>query len=126
MKFAYPCAAPHERVRVRTYWAIGEFFYAVDHIFGLVIRYSLIVSAVIHVLLSISPLFFSNSPCNTPMTPLLHAAIIILRIIFLLPWWCLRWLRGESFDLTASVLQRHPLLPCAFILDRGGEAGGEA
>ena len=82
------------------FWAIGEFFNAVNHIFGLVVRYSLVVSAIIYVLLSISPLFFSNSPCNMPMTPLLHAAFVILRIIFRLPWWCPRWLRGEPFDLT--------------------------
>ena len=34
------------------------------------------------------------------MTPLLRAAFIILRIIFRLPQWCPRWLRGEPFDLT--------------------------
>jgi hypothetical protein len=129
MKFAYPHAAPHERGRVRTYlfqglsivfpiriltywthtllhisvilffWAIGEFFYIVNHSFGLVIRYPLIVSAVIYALLSISPLLFSNSPYNTPMTHLLRAAFVILRIIVRLPWWCPRWLRGEPFDL---------------------------
>ncbi|KAF8489958.1 hypothetical protein F5888DRAFT_1139365 [Russula emetica] len=129
LKFAYPRAALHESGRVRTYlfqglnvfpmrrfmygthallhisvimffWAIGEFFYNVNHIFGLVIRYALAMSAVIYALLSISPLFFSNSPYNTPMTPLLRAASIILRIIFRLPWWFPQWLRGEPFDLT--------------------------
>ena len=129
LKFAYPRAAPHECGRVRTYlfqglnvlpmrrfmygthallhisvilffWAIGEFFYIVDHMFGLVIRYALLVSAVIYALLSISPLFINNSPYNTPMTPLLRAASIILRIIFRLPWWFPPWLRGEAIDLT--------------------------
>jgi hypothetical protein len=129
MKFAYPRAAPHERGRVRTYlfqglnlfpmrrfmygthallhisvilffWAIGEFFYIVDHIFGLVIRYALGASALIYALLSLSPLFINNSPYNTPMTPLIRAAFILLRIIFRLPWWCPRWLRGDPFDLT--------------------------
>jgi hypothetical protein len=129
LKFAYPRAAPHERGRVRTYlfqrhsvfpmrrfmygthallhtsvilffWAIGEFFYAVNHISGLVVRYALIAAAVIYALLSISPLLTSNSPYNTPMTPLLRAAFIILRIIFRLPWWCPQWLRGKRFDLT--------------------------
>jgi hypothetical protein len=129
MKFAYPRAAPHERGRVRTYlfqglnlipmrrfmygthallhisvilffWAIGEFFYIVDHHFGLVVRYALGVSALIYALLSISPLFINNSPYNTPMTPLLRAAFITLRIIFRLPQWCPQWLRGEPFDLT--------------------------
>ena len=129
LRFAYPRAAPHERGRVRTYlfqglnvfpmrrftygthvllhisvilffYAIGEFFYNVDRSVGVVIRYALIVSAVIYALLSISPLIFSNSPYNTPMTPLLRAAFIILRIIFRLPWWCPRWLRNEPFDLT--------------------------
>jgi hypothetical protein len=129
LKFAYPRGAPHERGRVRTYlfqgldafqirifmywshtllhlsvilffWAIGEFFYLVNHSFGLVIRYALIVSAAIYALLSISPLIFSNSPYNTPMTHLLRAAFILLRIIFRLPRWCPRWLRGDPFDLT--------------------------
>ncbi|KAN0109411.1 hypothetical protein V8E52_009328 [Russula decolorans] len=67
------------------FWAIHEFFYAVNHISGLIIRYALVVSAVIYTLLSISPLIFSNSPYNTPMTPSLRAAFIILRIIFRLP-----------------------------------------
>jgi hypothetical protein len=129
LKFAYPRGAPHERGRVRTYlfqgldafhirifmywshtllhlsvilffWAIGEFFYLVNHSFGLVIRYTLIVSAAIYALLSISPLIYSNSPYNTPMTHLLRAAFLILRVIFRLPWWCPRWLRGMPFDLT--------------------------
>jgi hypothetical protein len=129
MKFAYPRAAPHERGRVRTYlfqglnvfpmrrfmygthallhisvilffWAIGEFFYAVNHRFGLVIRYALVVAAVIYALLSISPLFFSNSPYNTPMTPFLRAALIFLLTIFRLPRWCPQWFRGEPYDLT--------------------------
>ena len=80
--------------------AIGEYFYLVNHTFGLVIRYALIVSVAIYALLSISPLIFSNSPYNTPMTPLLRATFIILRIIFRLPWWFPRWLYGKDFDLT--------------------------
>ena len=82
------------------FWAIGEFFYLVNHSFGLVIRYALIVSAAIYALLSISPLLFSNSPYNTPMTHLLRAAFVILLVIFRLPRWCPQWLRGKSFDLT--------------------------
>ena len=82
------------------FWAIGDFFYLVSHSFGLVIRYALIVSAAIYTLLSTSPLLISNFPYNTPMTHLLRAAFVILRIIFRLPRWCPRWLRGDSFDLT--------------------------
>jgi hypothetical protein len=129
LKLAYPRAASHERGRIRTYlfqglnvfpmrrfmygthallhisvilffWAIGEYFHTVNHIFGLVIRYALVVSAVIYTILSIFPLFFSNTPYNTPMTPLLRVASIILRIIFRFPRWCPPWLRGEPFDLT--------------------------
>jgi hypothetical protein len=129
MKSAYPRAAPHERGRVRTYlfqglnvvpmrrfmygthallhislilffWAIGEFFYIVNHVFGLVIRYALVVLAVIYALLSISPLLISNSPYNTPMTPLLRAVFIILRIILRFPWCYPRRIPGEPYDLT--------------------------
>ncbi|KAF8468050.1 hypothetical protein DFH94DRAFT_613886, partial [Russula ochroleuca] len=82
--FAYPRAAPHESGRVRAYlfqglaefqmrrfmygthvllhisvflffWAISDFFYTVDHLFGLVARYSLVAAAIIYILLSISP-----------------------------------------------------------------------
>jgi len=129
LKFAYPRAAPHERGRVRTYLfkglnafpmrrfmyathallhisvilffgAVAEFLYFVNHFFGLVIRYALFASVVIYALFSISPLFFSNSPYNTPMTPILRTASITLLIIFRLPRWFPRWFHGEPFDLT--------------------------
>jgi hypothetical protein len=129
MKFAYPRAPPHERGRVRTYlfqglnvlpmrrfmygthallhislilffWAIGEFFDSVNHTFGFIIRYALVVAAVIYALLSISPLLFNNSPYNTPMTPLLRAVFIILRIILRFPWCYPRRIPGEPYNLT--------------------------
>ena len=126
LKFAYPWAAPQECGRVRTYlfqglnmrqfiygthallhisvflffWAVSDFFYTVHHRFGLVTRYTLIVSAIVYILLSISPLILSNSPCNTPLTPPLRIAGIILRIIFRSPWWFQQWYRGKPFDLT--------------------------
>ena len=128
-KFAYPRAAPHTRGRVRTYlfqglkvfqmrrfmygihvllhiavflffWALSDFFYTVNHGFGTVTRYSLVGSLVVYVLLSISPLIFSNSPYNTPMTPPIRAAGIILRIVIRSPLWFPRWIRGQVFDLT--------------------------
>jgi len=126
--FANPRAAPHVRGRVRTYlfqgldqfqmrrfmygihvllhisvflffWAISDFFYIVNHDFGTVTRCALIVSLVVYMLLSVSPLIFSNSPYNTPMTPPLRATCIILRIIFRFPWWCLQRIRGQQFKL---------------------------
>ena len=126
LKFAYPWAAPHKCGRVRTFlfqglqlrtfiygthallhisvflffWAISDFFHTVHHHFGLATRYTLIVSAAVYILLSISPLIFSNSPCNTPMTPLLRAGYIILRITIRSPLLCLRWYRSEPLDLT--------------------------
>ena len=127
--FAYPRAAPHTRGRVRTYllqglkvfqmrrfmygihvllhisvflffWALSDFFYAVNHHFGTVTRYSLISSLIIYVLLSISPLIFTNSPYNTPMTPPIRAAGILLRIVIRSPLWLPRWIRGQPYDLT--------------------------
>jgi hypothetical protein len=80
------------------FWAISDFFYTVDHLFGLVARYSLVAAAIIYILLSISPLIFSNSPYNTPMTPPLRAGFIILRIIIRSPLWCLRRDRDKPFD----------------------------
>jgi hypothetical protein len=128
-KFAYPRAAPHTRGRVRTYlfqglkvfqmrrfmygihvllhisvflffWALSDFFYTVNHHFGTVTRYSLVASLIIYVLLSISPLIFTNSPYNTPMTPPIRAAGIIIRIVIRSPLWLPRWIRGQPFDLT--------------------------
>ena len=127
-KFAYPRAPPHERGRVRTYlfqglnkfhmlrfmygthvllhtsvflffWAISDFFYTVHHRFGTVTRYVLVASVMVYVILSISPLIFSNSPYNTPMTPLLRAACITLRIIIRFPSGCLRRIRGQPYKL---------------------------
>jgi hypothetical protein len=127
-KFAYPRAPPHTRGRVRTYllrgfeafqmrrfmngihallhisvflffWAISDFFYTVNHHFGNVTRYALVGSLIIYMLLSISPLIFSNSPYYTPMTPLLCAAFIILRILVRFPWWFRQWFRRQPFHL---------------------------
>jgi len=80
------------------FWAISDFFYTVHHHFGTVARYALVASLIIYILLSISPLIFSNSPYNTPMTPPLRAACIILRIIIRFPLWCLPRIRGK-FEL---------------------------
>jgi hypothetical protein len=129
LNFAYPQAAPHDRGRVRTYLfqgleyfqmrrfmygtyvllhisvflfflALSDFFYTVNHLFGLTSLFALVVTAMIYTLLSISPLIFSNSPYNTPMTPPLRASFVILRIIIRSPLWCLRRCRSENFDLT--------------------------
>jgi hypothetical protein len=128
-KFAYPRAAPHTRGRVRTYlfrglkvfqmrrfmygihvllhisvflffWALSDFFYTVNHEFGSVTRYALVGSLAVYMLFSVSPLIFSNSPYNTPMTPPLRAAGIILRIIIRSPLWFPLWFRRKPFDLT--------------------------
>jgi hypothetical protein len=82
------------------FWALSDFFYTVDHLFGIVARYSLATAAIVYMLLSISPLIFGNSPYNTPMTPLLRAGCITLRIIIRSPMLCLRWYRNQPFDLT--------------------------
>ncbi|KAI0267907.1 hypothetical protein BGY98DRAFT_382581 [Russula aff. rugulosa BPL654] len=81
------------------FWAISDFFYTVDHHFGTVAHYILAASVIGYMMLSISPLIFSNSPYNTPATPLLRAACIILRIIIRFPSGCLRRIRGQSFKL---------------------------
>jgi hypothetical protein len=129
LKFAYPRAAPHTRGRVRTYlfqglkvfqmrrfmygihlllhisfflffWALSDFFYIINYQFGFVAHYSLVASSIAYVVLSISPLIFSNCPYNTPMTPPIRAAGIILRIVIRSPLWFLRWIRGQPYDLT--------------------------
>jgi hypothetical protein len=82
------------------FWALSDFFHNVNPEFGTVTRYSLVGSIIIYVLLSISPLIFSNSPYNTPMTPPIRAAGIILRIVLRSPLLCSRWIRGQSFMLT--------------------------
>ena len=82
------------------FWALSDFFYTVNHLFGLVARYSLVISGMVYVLFSIFPLIFSSCPYNTPMTPPLRAGCIILLIIIRSPLWCLQWYRSQSFDLT--------------------------
>ena len=128
LKFAYPRGAPHECGRVRTYLfqglnvfqirrfmygihvllhisfflffgAISGFFYDVNHHFGTVAFSALVASIILYMLLSISPLIFSNSPYNTPMTPPLRAGAIIVRIIIRFPLWCFRRIRGQPFEL---------------------------
>ena len=129
LKFACPRAAPHTRGRVRTYlfqgfkifqmrrfmygihlllhlsfflffWALSDFFYVVNYEFGFVAHYCLVASLIAYVVLSISPLIFSNCPYNTPMTPPIRAAGIILRIVVRSPLWFPRWIRGQPYDLT--------------------------
>jgi hypothetical protein len=128
-KFAYPSAAPHTRVRVQAYllrglevfqmrrfmnglhallhisvflffWALSDFFFTINHHFGTVTRYALLVWVIIYMLLSVSPLIFINSPFNTPLTPPLRVACIIPCIIIRLPLWFPRWIRHEPLQLT--------------------------
>ena len=82
------------------FWAISDFFYTVNHLFGVVARYTLMATLIIYGLLSISPLIFGNSPYNTPMTPPLRVGFIILRIIIRFPLWFPRWYRRKPFNLT--------------------------
>jgi hypothetical protein len=82
------------------FWAIGDFFYTVDHLFGVVARYALVAASIVYVLLSISPLISNNSPYNTPITLLLRVGWIILHIINRFPSWFPSWYRREPFDLT--------------------------
>ena len=127
-KFAYPRGAPHECGHVRTYLfqglnvfqirrfmygihvllhisfflffgAISSFFYDVNHHLGTVAFSALVASIILYLLLSISPLIFSNSPYNTPMTPPLRACAIILRIVTRFPLWCFQRIRGQPFEL---------------------------
>ena len=132
MMFAYPRAAPFDAGRVRTYlfrglrrfqmkrfmsatyvllhisvflffWALSDFFYTVDQLFGIVTRYTLVASSVVYILFSISPLIFSSCPYNTPMTPLLRFSLMILRIIIRFPKWFPAWCRNnleKPFNLT--------------------------
>ena len=82
------------------FWAISEFFYTVHHLFGLVAHYALVASAIVYTLLSISPLIFSDSPYNTPMTPPLRAGFIVLGVIFRLLLCCLRLDCGQLTGLS--------------------------
>ena len=122
--YAYPLRAPHECGRVRTYlfeglrqfqitrfmygthvllhisvflffWALSDFFHTINHQFGLVTRYTVVAAAMGYILASVSPLIFINSPYNTPMTPPLRTAGIILRIIIRSPFLFRQWLRNE-------------------------------
>ena len=81
------------------FWAISDFFYTLHRHFGIVARSTFVVSIILYMLLSISPLISSNSPFNTPMTPPLRACTIILRIIIRFPLWCLQRIRGQPFEL---------------------------
>ena len=128
-KFSNPRAAPHTRGRVRTYlfkglkdyhmlrfmngihallhisvflffWALGDFFYTINHHFGTVTHYALLAAVIVYMLLSIHALIYFNSPYNTPMTRPLRAACIILRIIIRSPVWFLQWIRREEVYLT--------------------------
>lgn len=121
MKNAYPRAAPHECGHVRTYlfqgldqfqmrrvmygthvllhisvflffWALSDFFYTVHNSVGAVSRYCLVVSLVVYLAFSISPLIFVNSPFITPLTHPLGA--IRMRLLYFfraILWHLLRW-----------------------------------
>ena len=121
MKNAYPRAAPHECGHVRTYlfqgldrfqmrrvmygthvllhisvflffWALSDFFYTVHILVGAVSRYCLVVSLVVYLAFSISPLIFVNSPFITPLTHPLGA--IRMRLLYsfrAMLWHLLRW-----------------------------------
>ena len=84
------------------FWAISDFFYTVYPPFGLITRYTLVAAAMVYILLSISPFIFINSPYNTPITPPLRAAGIILRIVIRSPKLVVQWYRSkpESISLT--------------------------
>ena len=82
------------------FWALSDFFYTVDPHFGLIARYALVEAFTVYVLLSISPFIFSDSPYNTPMTPLLRAGSIILRIIIRFPNWLPKWYCRQPYDMT--------------------------
>ena len=131
LKFAYPLGSPHKRGHVRTYlfeglrtfqitrfihvtniflhisvvlffWAISDFFYTVNHDFGLATRYILVAAAMSYLFASVVPIFSSNSPFHTPMTSPLRAAGIILRIIIRSPLLFARWYSSnlDSISLT--------------------------
>jgi hypothetical protein len=82
------------------FWALGDFFFIVNHHFGTASRYALIGPVMIYITLSIHPLMSINSPYNTPMTPPLRTACIILRIFFRSPWWLPQLILRKDFDLT--------------------------
>ena len=134
LEHAYPRAAPHECGRVRTYlhqglnrfqmrrfmygtyvllhlslflffWAISDFFYTIHTSIGAISRYCLVAAVVAYVALSISPLIFSNSPYNTPLTPPLRASGILLLYGFRIALWSLQRLRDSSKSLTSEQRQ---------------------
>jgi len=81
------------------FWAITDFFCTVHHHLGTITRYALVALVIVYMILSVSPLIFSNSPYNTPMTPLLRASGIILRVVIRFPSGCLRRIRGQPLKL---------------------------
>ncbi|KAH9956983.1 hypothetical protein BC827DRAFT_1378332 [Russula dissimulans] len=60
----------------------ADFFYTVYTTVGATTRYCLIAALAVYTVLSISPLIASNSPYNTPLTPLLRASGILLLYAF--------------------------------------------
>ncbi|KAI0272968.1 hypothetical protein BGY98DRAFT_146670 [Russula aff. rugulosa BPL654] len=105
-----PQRVPDEKVHVRDTRALAllvlpiflghqRLLLHLHHHFGIVTQGALVASIILYTLLSISPLIFSNSPYNTPITPSLRAGTIILRIIIRFPLWCLRRIRGQPFEL---------------------------
>jgi hypothetical protein len=88
------------------FWGISDFFYTVNHLFGIVTRYALVAAAIVYLLLSSSPLIFSLSPYYTPMTRSLRIGGALLRIIIRFPLWCLQWCRSRPFDLAGAQYYR--------------------
>jgi len=86
------------------FWAISDFFYTVHVSLGAVSRYCLVAAVVAYLALSISPLIFSNSPYNTPLTPPLRASGILLLYGLRTAVWSLQKRRDPSKSLTLTRL----------------------
>jgi len=70
--------------------AISEFFYTIHTSVGAISRYCLFASMGVYLALSIFPLIFSNSPYNTPLTPLLRANGNLLYSFWTAVWYTRR------------------------------------
>jgi len=110
------------------FWAISDFFYTVNTWTGATSRYCLVAAVVGYLTLSVSPLIFSNSPYNTPLTPPLRASGMLLLYGFRIALWSLQKLRDPRMSLTLTRRQYFKRLRFdrahLFLLEARKRAGG--
>lgn len=110
------------------FWAISDFFYTVNTWIGATSRYCLVSAVVGYLTLSVSPLIFTNSPYNTPLTPPLRASGMLLLYGFRIALWSLQRLREPRKSLTLTRRQHFRRLRFdrahLYLLEANKRAGG--